>query len=289
MTEVDGAAAGAGVSAATVRAEVSAAAEAGSAAGAYAPGTAVVTGGASPRGIGFAVAAELARAGHPIVLLDVNADVQARAAELAERYGVRALGIAADLTEETAVREALGAVDEFAAEAGPVQVLVNNAGIASPTRIGEITLEQWRQIFDINLTGMFLLTQALGGGMAERGYGRIVNMSSVSAQQGGGDFAGAHYAASKAAVIGFTKAVARELAPHGVAVNAVAPGLIDTDITSSALREAEDRGDTRMTARIPARRAGTPDDVASAVAYLCTPQAGYVIGQLVAVNGGLYV
>ncbi len=287
MTEVDGAA-GAGVSTATARAGVSAATpETG--AGAYAPGTAVVTGGASPRGIGFAVAAELARAGHPIVLLDVNADVQARAAELAERYGVRALGIAADLTEETAVREALGAVDEFAAEAGPVQVLVNNAGIASPTRIGEITLEQWRQIFDINLTGMFLLTQALGGGMAERGYGRIVNMSSVSAQQGGGDFAGAHYAASKAAVIGFTKAVARELAPHGVAVNAVAPGLIDTDITASALREAEDRGDTRMTARIPARRAGTPDDVASAVAYLCTPQAGYVTGQLVAVNGGLYV
>lgn len=249
---------------------------------------AVVTGAASPHGIGFAVAKRLAARGLDLVLIDLSEDVTARADELAGQ-GVRALSLTCDLTDEEMVTSAVSAATEFAvAGGGHVEVLVNNAGIASPTRIADITHDEWHTLMDVNLTGMFLLTQAFGVAMRERGGGAIINMSSISAQQGGGNFAGAHYAASKAAVLGFTKAAARELAPGGVAVNAVAPGLIDTDITSAVLREAEESGETKFVAGIPAGRPGTPDDVASAVEFLAL-DAGFVVGQVISVNGGAYL
>lgn len=243
--------------------------------------TALVTGAASEHGIGFAIAKRLAARGHDLVLIDLSADVTERASEIESEFGVSAAGHTCDLTDADAVASLI-------AELGEIDILVNNAGIASPTRIADIELAEWRRLFDVNLTGMFLLTQALGVAMRKRGGGRIVNMSSISAQQGGGNFAGVHYAASKAAIIGFTKAVARELAPGGVAVNAVAPGLIDTDITSGVLREAEASGETKFVAGIPAGRAGTPDDVAGAVEYLCC-DAGFVVGQVLSVNGGAYL
>lgn len=237
---------------------------------------AVITGAASPDGIGFAAAKRLAARGYTPVLVDLQASVHERAAEL----GGDAKGYSLDLTNEQAVAE-------FCAELqGEVEVLVNNAGIASPTRIGDITLAAFRKLFDVNLTGMFLLTQHFGGLMCQRGRGFIVNMSSVSAQQGGGNFAGAHYAASKAAIIGFTKAVAREMAPSGVRVNAVAPGLIATDITNEAIA-ADDSG--RLTKAIPARRAGTADEVAAAVDFLASDKASYMVGQVLSVNGGSYL
>ncbi|OKL54035.1 hypothetical protein BSZ39_06135 [Bowdeniella nasicola] len=243
--------------------------------------TALVTGAASEHGIGFAIAKRFAARGHDLVLVDLSADITERASEIEREFGVSAAGHTCDLTDPDAVAELLAKLDE-------IDILVNNAGIASPTRIADIELSEWRRLFDVNLTGMFLLTQALGVRMRAAGGGRIVNMSSISAQQGGGNFAGAHYAASKAAIIGFTKAVARELAPDGVAVNAIAPGLIDTDITSGVLREAEATGETRLVAGIPSGRAGTPDEVAGAAEYLCC-DAGFVVGQVISVNGGAYL
>lgn len=235
---------------------------------------AVITGAASEDGIGFAAAKRLAARGYTPVLVDQNEAVHARAEELGGK------GYSLDLTSEQAVAK-------FCSDlTGEVEVLVNNAGIASPTRIGEITLAEFRRLFDVNLTGMFLLTQHFGGLMCARGRGFIVNMSSVSAQQGGGNFAGAHYAASKAAIIGFTKAVAREMAPSGVRVNAVAPGLIATDITNEAI--AKDT-DGRLTKAIPARRAGLADEVAAAVDFLASDQASYMVGQVLSVNGGSYL
>lgn len=235
---------------------------------------AVITGAASPEGIGYAAAKRLAARGYTPVLVDLNEAVHARAEELGGK------GYSLDLTDEQAVAA-------FCAElTGEVEVLVNNAGIASPTRIGNITLAAFRQLFDVNLTGMFLLTQYFGGLMCKRGRGFIVNMSSVSAQQGGGNFAGAHYAASKAAIIGFTKAVAREMAPSGVIVNAVAPGLIATDITNEAIA-ADDSG--RLTKAIPARRAGSADEVGAAVDFLASDKASYMVGQVLSVNGGSYL
>ncbi|MDO5726949.1 MAG: SDR family NAD(P)-dependent oxidoreductase [Bowdeniella nasicola] len=237
---------------------------------------AVITGAASADGIGFACAKRLAARGMKVILLDLSEAVDERAAEL----GGSARAIRVDLTDEVALRQVIASIDE------PVDVLINNAGIASPTRIGDITLAEFRHLMDVNLTGMFLLTQHFGALMCERGRGTIVNMSSVSAQQGGGNFAGAHYAASKAAIIGFTKAVAREMAPHGVRVNAVAPGLIATDITNAAI--ASDH-DGRLTKAIPARRAGTPDEVAAAVDFLTGQGADYMVGQVLSVNGGSYL
>src|SRR5215210_6839833 len=200
--------------------------------------TALITGAGSKRGIGRATAHTLAAAGWNIAVLDLDeASAKDAAHEIEEQHGVQAVGIGCDVTNEASVDNALAALD---GSAPPVGALVNNAGITSPTRFLEVTGEEWDRIFAVNVRGAYNITRRVTPGMVDRGFGRIVFLSSVSAERGGGVFGGVAYSAAKAAQLGFARALAREVGPQGITVNSVAPGLIDTDITGGALK-----GDTK--------------------------------------------
>ena len=246
--------------------------------------TAVVTGAASKRGIGRATAHTLAGAGWNIAVLDLDeASAKEAAHEIEEQHGVQAVGVGCDITDETSVENALAALD---GTLPPVGALVNNAGITSPTPFLQVSGEEWDRIFAVNVRGAFNVTRRLAPGMAERGFGRIVFLSSVSAERGGGVFGGVAYSAAKAAELGFTRALARELGPHGVTVNAVAPGLIDTDITGGAL---EGERKAALIAGVPVGRNGRVSDVADLITYLCREQSGYITGATYDVNGGSHI
>jgi NAD(P)-dependent dehydrogenase (short-subunit alcohol dehydrogenase family) len=246
--------------------------------------TAVVTGAGSTRGIGRATAHTLAAAGWNIAVLDRDeASAKDAAHEVADRHGVQAVGIGCDVTDEASVESALTALD---GALPPVGALVNNAGITSPVPFLEVTGEEWDRVFAVNVRGAFNVTRRLAPGMAERGFGRIVFLSSVSAERGGGVFGGVAYSAAKAAELGFTRALARELGPRGVTVNAVAPGLIDTDITGGAL---EGERKEQLIAGIPVGRNGRVADVADLITYLCREETGYVTGATYDVNGGAHI
>ncbi|MEU5041644.1 SDR family NAD(P)-dependent oxidoreductase [Streptomyces griseorubiginosus] len=248
------------------------------------PRTAVITGAGSRRGIGRATAHALAAAGYHIAVLDLDKEAAEDAArEVAARHGVEALGLAADVTDADAVDAAVGAVE---AALPPVGALVNNAGITSPTRFLDVTPAEWDRIFEVNVRGSFVVSHRVAAGMAERGFGRIVLLSSVSAERGGGVFGGVAYSAAKAALLGFARALARELGPSGVTVNSVAPGLIDTDITQGKLDE---RRKAAMIADVPVRRIGEVEDVADVIAFLARPESGYLTGVTYDVNGGSHM
>jgi NAD(P)-dependent dehydrogenase (short-subunit alcohol dehydrogenase family) len=246
--------------------------------------TAVVTGAASRRGIGRAAAHALAAAGWNVAVLDLDeAGAKDTADEIADRHGVQAFGKACDVTDETSVGTA---VDTLAADAPPIGALVNNAGITSPTRFLEVTAAEWDRVFAVNVGGAYNITRRVVPGMVERGFGRIVFLSSVSAERGGGVFGGVAYSAAKAAQLGFARALAREVGPHGVTVNSVAPGLIDTDITGGAL---EGERKEALIAGIPVGRNGRVADVADLISYLCREESGYITGATYDVNGGSHI
>jgi NAD(P)-dependent dehydrogenase (short-subunit alcohol dehydrogenase family) len=246
--------------------------------------TAVVTGAGSKRGIGRATAHALAAAGWNIAVLDLDeAAAKDAADEVAERHGVQAVGIGCDVTDEASVEDALAALD---GAVPPVGALVNNAGITSPTRFLEVTGEEWDRIFAVNVRGAYNITRRVAPGMAERGFGRIVFLSSVSAERGGGVFGGVAYSAAKAAQLGFARALARELGPAGLTVNSVAPGLIGTDITGGAL---EGERKAQLLAGTPVGRVGTVADVADLITYLCREESGYITGATYDVNGGSHI
>ncbi|HCA85338.1 MAG TPA: short-chain dehydrogenase [Streptomyces sp.] len=246
--------------------------------------TAVVTGSASRRGIGRATAHALAAGGWNIAVLDLDeAAAKDTADEITHRHHVRAVGLACDVTDETAVAMV---VDTLTADASPIGALVNNAGITSPTRFLDVDGAEWDRVFDVNVRGAFNITRRIAPGMAERGFGRIVFLSSVSAERGGGVFGGVAYSAAKAAQLGFARALAREIGAQGVTVNSVAPGLIDTDITGGAL---EGERKAALIAGVPVGRSGRVTDVADLITYLCREESGYITGATYDVNGGSHI
>ena len=246
--------------------------------------TVLVTGAGSRRGIGRATAHTLAAAGWNIAILDLDeASAKEAADEVAERAGVQAFGIRCDVTDEVSVEQALAALD---GSAPPVGALVNNAGITSPTPFVDVTGSEWDRIFAVNVRGAFNITRRVTPGMVERGFGRIVFLSSVSAVRGGGVFGGIAYSAAKAAQLGFARALAREVGPHGLTVNSVAPGLIDTDITAGKL---DGEREAQLLAAIPVGRKGVVADVADLITYLCRKESGYITGVTYDVNGGSHI
>jgi len=239
---------------------------------------AVVTGGA--RGIGRSICLAMAEASATVVAADLNAEGLAAVAREAEKgkSGGTVVPHALDVTDRAAV-EAF--VEQTVAQFGKIDILVNNAGITRDGLLMNMEDEQFDLVLSVNLRSVFLLTRAVSRYMVRARYGRIVNMASVSGMMG--NAGQCNYAASKAGVIGFTKTVAKELARRNVTANAVAPGFIDTEMT----RVLPPKVKETVKQLIPCQRMGGPEDVAAAVMFLASPEAKYVTGQVLVVDGGL--
>ena len=239
-------------------------------------GKVVLVTGAS-RGIGFAVAERLAAAGAAVALL---ARDEARTREAAARLSGpgRSLPVVADMADAAAVEGALATVER---ELGPVDVLVNNAGLTRDGLLVRMSDADWDAVLDTNLRGAFTATRLVARGMMKRRWGRIVNITSIVGMTG--NRGQANYAASKAGLIGFTKAVAKELASRNVLVNAIAPGFIDTDMT----RDLPEAARAALLEQIPLGRLGSVADVSAAVLFLASDLAGYITGHVLVVDGGM--
>ncbi len=237
---------------------------------------AIITG--ASRGIGRQTALTLAGAGATVVLTSRGDASEAVAAEVTAAGG-QALALAADVSDAEAVQRVIETANE---RFGRIDVLVNNAGITRDQLLLRMKREDWDAVVATNLTGTFLCTQAVLRTMLKQRSGRIISISSVVGQSG--NPGQTNYAATKAGIIGFSKALAREVASRSITVNVVAPGLIDTDMTRDISSDAQ----KNWTSAIPLGRLGTPDDVAAAVCFLASDAAGYITGQVLAVNGGMY-
>ncbi|MGV3550991.1 SDR family NAD(P)-dependent oxidoreductase [Rhizobium sp.] len=238
---------------------------------------AVITGAASKRGLGKATAKLFAEHGATVAILDLD---EAAAKEAAADLGSQHVGMACNVTDLEGAKAVIAAL---IAQWGQIDILVNNAGITQPLKIMDIGPSNYDAVLDVNLRGTLYCSQAVIPHMRERKTGKIVNMSSVSAQRGGGIFGGPHYSAAKAGVLGLTKAMARELAPDNVRVNAICPGFIATDITAGMLTPEKL---VEIKAGIPMGRPGTADDVAGCALFLASDLSAYVTGSEVDVNGG---
>jgi 2-hydroxycyclohexanecarboxyl-CoA dehydrogenase len=244
---------------------------------------AVVTGGAS--GIGLAISRRLADRGDRVAVFDRDADAAERAAEEIRSGGGEALGAGVDVTD----REGLdGALDKVRSEFGPVGIMVTSAGIAETIAFTDLTLEDWERVMRVNLTGTFNSLQPVVPDMIDAGWGRIVTISSSSAQSGAPGMA--HYSASKGGVIALTKTLAVELGRYGITVNTIPPRAVDTPmLRKAATFQDADEVLQQIGARMPVGRAGVPDDIAAACVFLCSADAGYITGQVIGVNGGGYI
>ena len=240
---------------------------------------AVVTGGY--RGIGRAICVALGRAGAHVVAADVlDEAVGQETVAAVEAAGGKAELVRCDVTNSGSVDEALGGLHK---RLGRLDILVNNAGIARDQLLMRVSDEDVQKTFAVNVTGAIYCCRAAIRPMMRGKHGRIVNLASVVAELG--NPGQTVYSASKAALIGLTKTLAREYASRGVTVNAVAPGYIDTDMTRNLPEDAK----KYMLGQVPLARVGSPEDVANAVLFLCSDEAGYVTGQVLRVNGGMYV
>ncbi len=242
--------------------------------------TAIITGAASANGLGKATARLFAEHGARVAILDLD---QGAAEAAASDLGAGHLGLACDVTKVPDCHSAAKSVLEAF---GQIDIVVNNAGITQPLKLMEIAPENYDAVLDVNLRGTLLMSQAVIPHMRARKSGAFVNMSSVSAQRGGGIFGGPHYSAAKAGILGLTKAMARELAPDGIRVNALCPGFIATDITAGKLT---DEMKTQILAGIPMGRAGKASDVAGCALFLASELSAYVTGSEVDVNGGALI
>jgi 3-oxoacyl-[acyl-carrier protein] reductase len=238
----------------------------------------LITGAA--QGIGLATAETFAREGAIVVLADLKPEAVSAAVKRCQALGAQAEGHVLDVTDRARVS---AVVAEVLARHGRIDVLVNNAGITQDARLQKMTLEQFDRVIDVNLRGVFHCAQLVADAMVQQGSGVILNASSVVGIYG--NYGQTNYAASKFGVIGFTKTWARELGPKGVRVNAVAPGFIETPI----LGTIPDKVIAEMQQRVPLRRLGRPEEIASVYAFLASDDASYVNGAVIEVSGGMSV
>jgi 3-oxoacyl-[acyl-carrier protein] reductase len=245
--------------------------------------TAIVTGAGSTHGIGRATALALAGQGADVAICDLcRPGVDETVAKI-RGLGRRALGFTVNVTKPGDVQDM---VDAVCREWGRIDILVNNAGVTQPVKILDTTLEDWDRIVDVNMKGTFLCSKAVVPVMLRQRHGRIVNLSSVSAKRGGGVFGGAHYSAAKAGILGFAKALAREVAADGITVNSVAPGLVLTDIWGGIGDEERQR---RLADGIPVKRLGRAEEIAALICFLASEEAGYITGEDIDINGGSHM
>jgi 3-oxoacyl-(acyl-carrier-protein) reductase len=240
----------------------------------------LVTGGS--RGIGRAIVTAMAEAGADVAFTFHNSKetAEALAKSVSEEKGVRCRAYQANVAEAEEMQKVVAEVDR---ELGPITILVNNAGITRDKSFLKMTRQMWEEVMHVDLDGVFYTTQLVAQDMVGAGWGRIINISSVVGQTG--NFGQANYAAAKGAIIALTESLARELARKGVTVNAVAPGFIETDMTSAVPEAALNQ----VKAMTPMGRLGKPEEIADAVVFLASPRSSYVTGQVLAVNGGMYM
>ena len=239
---------------------------------------ALITGGA--RGIGKAIVTELVKHGCDVVISDVDMNGAESVAEDMKKSGIRSLAFKADVSDA-------GQVDAMVTQTiesmGKLDILVNNAGITRDALLMRMREEDWDLVLKVNLKGAFLCTQKVIRSMMKQRSGKIINIASVVGIMG--NVGQANYASSKAGLIGFTKSVAKEVSSKNIQVNAVAPGFIETEMTSDLSQEVKDL----YLANIPAKRAGTPEDVARVVSFLASSSSDYITGQVIQVDGGLLI
>lgn len=239
--------------------------------------TALVTGAA--RGMGREIALRLARAGANLVVNDLEIDHLATTMEKLSRIEAACMAVAADVTDRQAVSRMVGTARE---RMGPIDILVNNAGVLRPTRFVDITESEWNWVMGVNLNGTFNCTQEVIPDMARNGWGRIINMSSTAGKSVS-TMGGAHYTTAKTAVLGLTRAVAKEVAGDGITVNAICPGLFDTEMTRGTI--SEERAD-EYASGFPIQRLGLPSEVADLIVFLASDRAAYITGASMDINGG---
>lgn len=242
----------------------------------------IVTGAAAERSIGRTTANLFAQKGATVIVADMDYEKAQESVAEIEAAGGCAFPIKVNVTNEEEVNHM---VQTTLKKFGRIDVLFNNAGITQPVTLLDTNLEDWNRIIEVNLTGTFLVTKAVLPSMIKNQYGRIINMSSVSGKRGGGVYGGAHYSAAKAGVLGFSKAVAREIMTDGITINSVAPGAIATDIRREFTQEQE-----RATwEAIPMKRPGTAAEVGNAVLFLASKEAAYITGEDIDINGGVHL
>jgi acetoacetyl-CoA reductase len=239
---------------------------------------ALVTGGIG--GIGTAICRRLACAGHKVIASDLPAGAE-RLASFAE--AMAGLDVHFEPADVSQMEQCQDLAQRIESRHGPIGLLINGAGITRDISLRKMSSEQWHEVLRVNLDSVFNLCRVVADGMCERGFGRIVNISSIIGQTGA--FGQSNYAAAKAGMHGFTMALARELAAKGVTVNSVSPGYIDTAMTAAIPEELR----RQMIAAIPVGRIGSPEDVAAAIAFLCAEESGYLTGVNLPVNGGLFI
>lgn len=239
---------------------------------------ALITG--AGRGIGRSIAERLAQRGSHVALADINADLASDAASALREFGVRTLGIKLDVSKS---EEVIKAFEQIRKEFNRIDILINNAGITKDSLLVRMKEEDWDAVLDINLKGVFLCSKEAIKDMSKQRYGRVISISSVVAFIGNpGQI---NYSASKAGIIGLTKTLAKEYASRGITVNAVAPGFIQTAMTDVLPENVKEE----MRKMIPLRRFGSVEDVINAVIFLASPDSGYITGQVIHVNGGMYM
>lgn len=258
---------------------------------------ALITGAGSRQGIGREIALFLAKNGADVVVADYNLEGAKEVSEEVGSFGRKAIAVQVDVANSASVD---GMVDSALNEFGKVDILVNSAGITQPVKVIDTPEADWDRIIAVNLKGTFLCSKAVLKSMMKQNYGRIVNLSSVSAKRGGGVYGGAHYSAAKAGVLGFAKALAREVAEYGITVNSVCPGMIETNIrkNSAALgvdpinfknAELPTEVEQAIIASVPVGRLGYAIEVAETVAFLASDGAAYITGEDIDINGGSHM